>query len=411
MRAFFVLLFMLFALPLKAELVMFDYSTDPAIITAGDQVDLIVSFKEEPLSKMDFNNVYYSYKFELYPEDTLAKKYIIVIDSDGDELAFLDTKKVWNVKFKLKINSNAKTGKYKLKLLIKKYDKNGNLLVSYSRDIYIEVKKVGSDVVIGNIITDPYEIRVGDDFVNLKIEVSNIGHKLAKGISLELGEIKGVFEHKYSTNSRKFIPVLNPFESKYLFYQYEVKEYAKPGVYEIPYTLHWKDEDNNIYSLSSKINIKIRGKPIFVIEKTEGLGKIGGKGKLFIYIKNIGHEKAENVRVRIIKDSSIPLSIEDRSIFIGDLEPGESKLAVFEVKVDRFAKEDDYDLKVQITGKGDTDENDDRVYTYYREATFKVEGKEFNKLYYITAAIALVFLVYLLYSLFNTLLKRNKSKS
>jgi hypothetical protein len=405
MKKFLMLLIGLFLFNfLNAELVMFDYTTDPAIITAGDQVDLIVSFKDKPLSKIDYSS-YYSYKFELVPDDTLAKKYFTIIDADGDDLAFLDSAKVWNVKFKLRVNSDAKPGKYKLKLIIKKYDSNGNLLTTYSKDVYIEVKKLGSDVVIGTITTDPYEIRVGDDLVNLNIEVSNIGHKLAKGINIELGEIKEVFEHKYATDYKKFVPVLKPFESKHLIYQFEVKENAKPGVYKIPYILYWKDEDDNLYSYRSQIEVKIKGKPIFIVEKSEGTGKIGGEGKLYVYVKNVGYEKAENVRVRIIKDSSIPLSIEDRSLFIGDLAPGESKLAVFNVKVDRFAKEDDYNLKVQITGKGDTDENDDRIYSYYREATFEVKGKAPNKIYYVAAAVGVIALLYVIYLLIKKLKK------
>ncbi len=390
-----VFLLSLLVLPGRAaaELVMFSYSTDPAIITAGDQVDLIVSFKDEPLSKIDFNG-FYSYKFNLTPKDTLAKKYIYVIDADGDDLAFLDSGKVWNVKFKIKVKSDAPPGKYTLQLIIKKYDENGNLLVTYTRDIVIDVKKEGSDVVLGTITTDPYEIRVGDDFVNVNIQVSNIGHKLAKGVSVYLGEVKGVFEHKYATDYKKYIPVLNPLQSQFITYQFEVKENASPGIYKVPYTLVWKDEDDNSYTRKGYINIKIKGKPIFIVAKSEGQAKIGGEGKLYVQIKNVGYEKAEDVRVRLILDSSLPLKTEQRSQFIGDLKPGETKLAVFPIEVSRFANENNYSLVVQITGKGDTDENDDRIYTYYRNAEFTVKGKEPNKYYYLVYALGVIVVLY-----------------
>ncbi len=399
--------------PLKTfgELVMFSYSTDPAVITAGDQVDLIVSFKDEPLSKIDFNN-YYSYKFNLTPKDSLAKKYIYIIDGQGQDLAFLDAGKVWNVKFKIKVSSNTPPGKYTLSLIIKKYDKNGNLLVTYSRDIVIEVKKFGSDVVIGTITTDPYEIRVGDDFVNLNIQVSNIGHKVAKAISLNLGEVKGVFEHKYATDYKKYIPVLDPLQSQFVNYQFEVKENAKPGVYKIPYTLTWKDEDDKSYQSKGEITVKIKGKPIFIVSKSEGTAKVGGEGKLYVYVKNVGYEKAEDVRVRVLLDSTLPLKIEDRSQFIGDLKPGQEAVAVFPVSVDRFAQENKYQLVVQITGKGDSDENDDRIYTYYRTAEFEVKGKEPNKILYFAYLLGIIVVIYGLYLVIKKFIKKeSKARS
>ncbi|MEO2154466.1 MAG: COG1361 S-layer family protein [Nanoarchaeota archaeon] len=386
------------SLPAKAfaELVMFDYSTDPAIITAGDQVDIIVSFKDEPLSKIDYQS-FSSYKFKLVPKDTLAKKYITVIDSDGDDLAFLDAGKVWNVKFKIKVASNTPPGNYTLELYIYKYDENGHLQVVYSKDITINVKKEGSDVVLGTITTDPYEIRVGDDFVNLFIQLSNIGYKVAKAISLDLGEIKGVFEHKYATDYKKYVPVLNPLQSQQITYQYEVKEYAKPGVYRIPYNLTYKDEDNKLYKKAGFITIKIKPKPILVVAKSEGTAKIGGNGKLYIYVKNTGQEKAEDVRVRLLLDSSLPLKTELRSQFIGDLKPGEEKLAVFPMSVDRFANENNYSIAVQLVGKGDSDENDNRVYVYYRNAQFEVKGKEPNKILYFAYASGALVVLYGVY--------------
>jgi len=51
-------------------------------------------------------------------------------------------------------------------------------------------------------------------------------------------------------------------------------------------------------------------------------------------------------------------------------------------------------LVVQITGKGDTDENDDRIYTYYRNAEFTVKGKEPNKYYYLVYALGVIVVLY-----------------
>jgi len=401
----------LFLLPvskLSAVLVMFSYSTDPAVITAGDEVDLIVSFRDEPMSKIDFNNNVESYKFELKPGDDLAKKYITIIDSKGDDLAFLDSGKVWNVKFKIKVNSNAIPATYKLELIIKRVDNKGNVLYQYERDVFIEVKKRGADVVVGNVITNPAKVRVGDDYVLLNVELSNMGRKIAKQIKLTINDISGIIENKYSTDNYKYIATLRPYESRQQQFFFEVSENAKAGVYKLPYTLTYLDEDDKVYQKKGYITLKIHHKPILIISKNEGSAKAGGEGKLYIYVKNVGEEKAENVVARLVLDASLPFKVEDRSFYLGDLKPGEERLAVFDIKVNKDANIANYDIKVFLRAKGDSDENDDNIYTFARDAQFIVNGKEPNKLFYLVYAAAGILVLYLIYLLISKTFNNKK---
>jgi hypothetical protein len=395
---------------LSASLVMFSYSTDPAIITAGDEVDLIVSFRDEPLSKIDFNSNIESYEFELRPKDDLTKKYITIIDSKGDDLAFLDAGKVWNVKFKIKVNSNAIPATYTLELVIKRVDKKGNVLYEYRKDVSIEVKKIGANVVIGNVITDPAKVRVGDDNVLLNIEVANMGRKTAKQIKLLINGIPGIIENKYSTDNYKFLATLNPYKSKTAQFFFEVSENASAGVYNMPYTLTYLDEDDRVYQKKGYITLTIHHKPILIISKSKGSAKAGGKGKLYVYVKNVGEEKAENVVARLVLDASLPFKIEDRSFYLGDLKPGEERLAVFDIKVNKNANIANYDLKVFLRAKGDSDENDDNIYTFARDAQFIVNGKEANKLFYLVYAVLGILILYIIYLITSKFTRKKATK-
>jgi hypothetical protein len=96
---------------------------------------------------------------------------------------------------------------------------------------------------------------------------------------------------------------------------------------------------------------------------------------------------------------------------MGDLKPGEEKLAVFPMSVDRFANENNYSITVQLVGKGDSDENDDRVYVYYRNAQFEVKGKEPNKILYFAYAFGALVALYGIYLVARKFLnKKTKEK-
>ena len=76
----------------------------------------------------------------------------------------------------------------------------------------------------------------------------------------------------------------------------------------------------------------------------------GASADVRITVKNTGNEKADSVSLRVFKDASQPFEFDEKSDFIGKLEPGESGDAVLRIKVGSGAVHKKYLIEVELRG-------------------------------------------------------------
>jgi hypothetical protein len=69
---------------------------------------------------------------------------------------------------------------------------------------------------------------------------------------------------------------------------------------------------------------------------------------LHIRVKNVGKEKAEDVSLKIYKQSEIPFELSKKYDYLGDLDLNESGEGVFKLSVDEDAIPKSYPLKLEI---------------------------------------------------------------
>ncbi len=363
-----------------AELNLDHIQFDPAIIASGDQVDVVVQFHytETGLRNEMIGNPDYDFKTTLEPYDTLTKDYILIQDSEGNDVkTLIYSNQYYSKKFRLKIQDNAPAGNYALKLVGQWY-KNGQPYSSQqSANFMMQVKKEGISLSVSNIISDPERIRSGDKNILLNAEIYNSGEKAAKNVKVGLFYPQGITS-SYTNNNQLNLGVIESMQKKTLQFYVDTDKYMKSGIYYVNYTLDYQDTDSNNYYTVSSFPVVIKKKPHIVVINSSGFGLAGKNAELKVVLKNIGEEKADAVDVRIIKQSSQPFEMDVRSSYIGQLNPGEEATAIFNLGINQDAEIKIHNLNLAIRAKGDSEEGDSNVYTYSDSASLDVTGKVEN---------------------------------
>ncbi|MCB9362113.1 hypothetical protein H6504_01635 [Candidatus Woesearchaeota archaeon] len=365
-----------------AELVLDSIQYDPAIIAAGDEVDIIVQFHDEetalqysPEEQKDM-----TFKVLLEADDSLTGKYVTLVDAEGDDTQWrFISGGFFSKVFTVKVANNAPAGNYEFRLVGQWYDKGKPLDYQRYLRFKMPVKKEGIILDVATLTTVPAEVRPGDNYVKILTRVENTGQKDAKSIEIDLELPEGI-EASYTNNNRVWIGRLNAGESKEVTFFVDVDEYLVDAVYQVTYKFSYLDLDDNQYSKQSSVPFLVKPRPYLEVVAYNGSGLAGASGKLYVTIENTGSESAEAVDVRLIKQNSQPFDLDVRSDYIGELAPGEQGVAIFNIDVRREAEFKEHDFKLQIRSKGDSDEGDDTIYMYTRRASFDVTGEASNKL-------------------------------
>ena len=361
---------------------------DPAVITAGDAVDIVIQYHDEvlPTDKFMVGDTSYKFKVTLMPDDDLTKNYVLMVDSEGDDYqGTILSGGVYNKKFRVKINTNAPAADYEFKLVGQWYEDGEPTSNIEQSKFTMPVKKEGIIMGLANTITVPSEVRPGDNYVQVKTSVENAGNKDAKAIILNLDLPEG-FKSTYADNNRVWVGTLPAGESKEVTLTINVDKEVTAGLYNFKYNLEYMDSEDNTYQKDLELPFLVRERPYLEVSKYEGSGLAGSDGELKVWVKNTGEEAAESVDVRIIKESSQPFDFDVRSQYIGDLKPGEEGLAIFDIKATSEAEIKNHSFKIVLRSKGDSDLDDNNVYTYTRRAVYDVTGKAPN--YFLMVGVA-----------------------
>lgn len=377
-----IMLFGMLAFPASATLKLDNILFDPAIIAAGDEVDIVIQYHHESITEEDerVGSKDYTFQVILEPDDTLTQKYVVIQDAEGDdEQGRIFASGYYNKRFRVKVMPNAVPGNYEFKLTGQWFrDGEPDSAYQYLR-FTMPVKKEGIILDLASFVTVPAEVRPGDNFVKIVGYIENAGEKDAKSIEIQMKTPDGI-DASYANNNRVWAGLIGAGESKEVTFYVDVDEKADEGVYDLQFDVDYMDLDNNRYQKLITIPFLVKPRPYLEIVKSEGEGLSGSSGKLYITVMNTGSESAEAVDIRLLKQNSQPFNMDVRSDYIGELEPGEEGLAVFNIDVTSEAEPKEHYFKVLIRSKGDSDEGDDNIYTYNRRATFSVTGEAPNNL-------------------------------
>lgn len=248
------------------------------------------------------------------------------------------------------VNQNVSEGVYNVPLVLSWEDK---IRVHWSQTLYMGIQIKGKhNVRVAKISTTPVELRPDTENDKVIIKVENTGKTTAKSVKLNL-DLKKPFSEAYSGSSSDFISQIPPDESNDFIISLDIDKDAVVGEYTLPLKITYRAHEDD-YDISDNIKIRISNKADFEEQNINTSPSVilpGDDFTINILIKNVGQEKAENVKA-VINTKSFFTGV--KTDYLGEMKVGESKIATFELTADRDTIPDNYenDLKL-IWSDGD----------------------------------------------------------
>ncbi len=323
-------------------------SQDPDPADGGKDVDLrwqVVNTMSSPIDNLRFHlDADYPLLFEAgdSPDKNL-----------GPSAGTNDNQVFYVLHYKLRVADNALKGTYNVTL---SWNAGGGW-TKKEFPIYIDPKR--ADFVVGALVTSPEKLIADTAEAKLTVDINNIGKGNAENVKVKLFLPEG-FNSSYSYSDEDSLGIIAKGGSKTATFYADVDENIKEGNYLAKIEITYMDEndENNTYRTENlELNIPVKPAPYLIVESVTTTPEnltAGSKAEIDIRVKNTGNKKAESVSLRVFKDASQPFEFDEKSDFVGKLEPSESGDAVLGFKVDTNAAAKKYLLDVELRGIDET---------------------------------------------------------
>jgi len=236
----------------------------------------------------------------------------------------------------------------------------------------------GSAVInVGDITTDPTDMRPGDENVELRAVIENSGEAAAKDIEAKL-VLNDKFTPSWSGTDRSYLGRINSGGKGEAIFHIDIAEKIESGTHRIPLQIKYKDINGREYEVMREITILVKPKPDFEIvsyyTEPASISAADTGVILHVQIKNIGSEKAESASVRMTGEADVPFKYDVKSDFVGNLKIGDEGEAILKFDVNKDAVPKGYPLGIEIRCTGDRDLGDDNVYIFNKEIKVEVSS-------------------------------------
>jgi hypothetical protein len=325
-------------------------SQDPDPADAGKDVDLrwqVVNTLTTPAESL---------KFHLDAEYPLLFEAGDSPDQDlGPSAGTNDNQVFYVLHYKLRVADNAIKGTYNITLSWS----TGQGWSKKEYPIYIDPKR--ADFVVGALVTSPEKLIADTNAAKLSVDINNIGKGNADNVKVKLLLPPG-FNSSYSYSDESSLGIIPEGGSKTASFYADVNENIQEGDYNARLEVTYKDEndDNNTYRTKTlDLDIPIKPAPFLIVESMTTVPKNltpGSKAEVHIKVKNTGNKKAESVSLRVFKDASQPFEFNEKSDFVGKLEPGESGDTVLRFTIDGTAAAKTYLVDTELRGIDETNQ-------------------------------------------------------
>lgn len=367
-------------LPLATPITLESTSTDPAFLTTGAEATIATTLYRN-VGDEDQGRL----RISLQPGSRLTEQYIR-IDRDADPtIAHLTQGETYNTKHEIYIEGDAPTGTYRFELRI--YDEEKRSTTTKPFTLTVDRDGVSLDATVTE--TTPRILRPGEDTAQIQIRYTNDGEQPLEDITVNPTHPDGITT-VYSEDQSYRIPRLEPGAHTDLSLTLELEETLQPGTYNEVLNAEYEDTDQNTYTESHVVPLRIDGRPHLQLTTTKTQIPIGETQDVQVEIKNNGTHTAENVEARLIIQPGQPITPLDRSQYIGDLKPGEARNTTFNLETQRTAK-GTQNILLQLRHTGEADEGDTSVYTERESFNLELVPTENNySTYTVIGAVALL---------------------
>jgi len=197
-------------------------------------------------------------------------------------------------------------------------------------------------------------LRVGENGVTVTGTVVNTGPAPAYNTVVSLSSQGAIT----ATGPESAVGDLAPNGSSRADFRLAVSEDAEPGNRSLTFGVEYENEDGDVRTAETPVRKSVTvGEEVddFEVVGVDTPVTAGGSGELRVDVRNTGGETVEDSNAKVFLND--PLSSSDNSAFLGEMEPGETKTAVFTVSAtgDAVAKEYAASMEVRYDdATGDT---------------------------------------------------------
>jgi hypothetical protein len=325
----------------------------------GDDVQLTVVIENTGVNEFKF------VQSAIVARDDLPNtaKFLTVALNPGDAPLVIksDPQMVGDVKgsgsvsavFTTKINADAPAGSYNLPLTLNytylyQAEQYGFDTIQYTykqvdEDIGIPIK-IKSDISIDVLSATPEHLNVGTEgFLNMKIK--NTGSE--DGTKAIVKILRNGNSPIVPTDSSVYVGDFPSGSTVECRYKVSISDNAERQTYPVDVVVFYKNKDGDfVTSRSDTVGIPVGGKADFEVVSPPAEMNPGSKKVINIEYKNTGETTIYSAQGRI--SAVDPFTSNDDIAYLGDLRPGESIAASYEVSVDRSATIKEYGLDSEI---------------------------------------------------------------
>jgi hypothetical protein len=277
----------------------------------------------------------------------------LVIKSDPRMLGDINGTRNASAVYTIKINSNAPGGSYILPLAINysylsRADQYGVDTIQYTykqvnQSIGIPIT-IKSDVSIDVLSALPEHLNVGSEgYIDMRIKNTGTGDG-KKAIVKILPNVNSTI---LPTDNSVYIGDFLSGSIAEARYKVSVAGDAERQTYPVDVVVVYENTEGDLVtSRTSTIGIPVGGKVDFAIVSPPAEMNPGDKKVITVEYKNIGETKVYSARGRISPVD--PFTSIDDIVYLGDIDPGKSAIASYEVRVDSSATMKEYGLDAEI---------------------------------------------------------------
>ncbi len=277
----------------------------------------------------------------------------LAIKSDPQMLGDIKGASSANSVFTLKFNSSAAAGSYTLPLVINytylyQAEQFGSETIQYTykqvnESIGIPIK-IKSDVSIEVQSATPEHLNVGTEgYLNLKIK--NTGSE--DGTKAVVKILRNGNSPVVPTDSSVFIGDFPSGSIVDCRYKVSISAGAERQTYPVDIVVVYQNNEGDfVTSRSDTVGIPVGAKVKFEIISPPAELNPGNKRVINVEYKNSGDTTIYSAQSRI--SAVDPFTSNDDIAYLGDIQPGKSAIASYEISVDRSATIKDYGLDTEI---------------------------------------------------------------
>ncbi len=241
------------------------------------------------------------------------------------------------VEFKLKVDKDAPEGETEIELRLT--NKEGSGIAYVNDDFLIDIQTNDAVLDITSIKTEPTQIAPGEA-AKVHITVKNLADSLLRDIKFKLDfDDDDLPLAPYQSSSERRLAQLDSEYQDTLSFNIIASPDAAPGLYKVPVTITYNDEQAKAYSISDILAVSVGDTPKIkpFIRKSSTL-KSASPGKITLGIANAGTTDVKFVELFILPSEDYQLVSTSDYFYIGDIDSDDTESEELDIYINSRTK-------------------------------------------------------------------------